>query len=133
MNGMKVQLLRRHDYYKGWLDCVKASEDEELLRRGLITEEEAPHLRDMGDLRGLKNGGANVGAHFGWSVMCKVHQRRERDVRLDDQERAAADITPRAGFEERPFWRHVKNGIEQASVKFHEQLGEANAKEEARS
>jgi len=82
----KLSLLRRHDYYKGWLDCMKAFGDDAALKEAGASAETLKALRSVNNALSSRAAGARAGMLFDWSVLCAAYGVPERDDRFDDRD-----------------------------------------------
>lgn len=64
-----MELLRHHDYYSGWLDCIVNTEQKKYLQD--IGDFDAPHLFDINSTVNPENAGLNAGALFTFAALCK--------------------------------------------------------------
>ncbi|KAJ4355375.1 uncharacterized protein N0V89_003391 [Didymosphaeria variabile] len=126
MKSRDVELLRRHDYYKGWLDAKKAEDAEHAFNEGLLGERDAKYLWDIGDTRSASNAGHNVGASFGWSALCVELDEKDKDPRLDGRQWALADLVPLTGAQSKDFWEGVRAGSDYAAKNFMERKRSGN-------
>ncbi|KAF1957967.1 hypothetical protein CC80DRAFT_491282 [Byssothecium circinans] len=106
MKETRMQLLRRYDYHKGWLDSERAHELQAARIRGHVTAGEVSYLDDHHDTRSPFNAGRNAALFFTWSALCSAHNVQEQDVRLDGRAWARTDLEP--VMEPRPgtFWSY---------------------------
>ncbi|KAF1957965.1 hypothetical protein CC80DRAFT_547021 [Byssothecium circinans] len=118
-----LELLRRHEYYRGWLDCVKATEKAEFVDNCYLP---ASRLPDVNDEMSLMCAGANVGANFAWSALCKSRNKPEWNISLDSREWKISDLRQEnvdAG-KKSAFWIGVERGRLRAEKRFRERVNE---------
>ncbi|KAF2439102.1 hypothetical protein P171DRAFT_131731 [Karstenula rhodostoma CBS 690.94] len=115
-----IHRMRRHDYYKGWLDAKKTEDAEDAFNKGFLGEEDAKYLQDADDHRSPVNAGCNVGAMFAWSALCAAHGERDKDIRLDGRQWKLSDLEPWTGAQSKGFWTGVRMGVEHATEVFME-------------
>lgn len=123
-NNIKLTLLRRHDYYKGWLDCKRAFDTKHAVACGDLTPAETAYLDDSHDPRSPINAGLNAGFIFGWSAICQGQGHPNRDDRLDDRAWTAEDLVPKVQGADVAFWNSVEVGrkhVEKAFIKAREE------------
>ncbi|KAF1840140.1 uncharacterized protein K460DRAFT_410742 [Cucurbitaria berberidis CBS 394.84] len=106
-DGYNVDLLRRHDYYKGWLDCMRAFDDKAAAGRGSLSAEDTDHVFDV---ESPFQAGCSVGALFSWSALCNAHGVPQRDNRLDDRQWFLEDLVPKTPLDDLRFWEGVQAG-----------------------
>lgn len=70
LEDLDVQIFRTHNYYSGWVDCIKATESLHAYRTGRISKEKVAYIFDINDYRSPDNAGVTAGANFTWSAMC---------------------------------------------------------------
>jgi hypothetical protein len=86
MNGIQVQLLRRHDYYTGWLHSRQlrvTDEDDVKYNFHLAADSYGPHKFDANLPFTTSEIGINAGFTFAWAALCN-EVKPEWGVRLDD-------------------------------------------------
>lgn len=121
------KLLRKHDYYAGWLDAMQAIDLEKAIdeaRLGMSAHvntikvhasRKTIHLLDEGLPKNPLNAGLNAGLLFAWSALCATYNLPQHDVRLDDRVWQLSDLVPfsedtRSVCED--FWEGVSNGVD---------------------
>ncbi|KAL1604814.1 hypothetical protein SLS60_004354 [Paraconiothyrium brasiliense] len=118
MKSQEIELLRRHDYYKGWLDAKMAENAEYAFNEGLLQEGDAEYLWNNIDPRNAYNAGRNVGGLFYWSALCLGTGEEEMDVRLDGRQWALSDLNRPTTIRDEIFWEGVEAGRIAASEMF---------------
>lgn len=123
-DNLEMDLLRRHDYYEGWLDCMHARGQHNLYLQGGLEIVDIEYLYDSSNYRSPHNTGQIVGMTFGWSVLCTMHGVPERDNRLDDRKWELGDLEPKGipTRQESYFWQSVKAGKAIAGDQLKEKL-----------
>lgn len=128
----KIQkLLRKHDYYAGWLDAMRANDHQKTTAMQSmrikvdfvknINGGTTNYLYDRSHPRNPMNAGLNVGLLFGWSALCEEHNVPEHDVRLDDRIWKRKDlerIATEDHFGDSDFWVGVTMGTEKLRLLF---------------
>jgi hypothetical protein len=113
MKDKDIMMMRTFDYYKGWLDCMKAVEDTEAERDGAtIPTGMSDYLSDNKDPRNPYNAGQMIGANFGWSTICKEHQESGWDIRLDNRQWQQSELMlfQRFRAHHAQFWAGLSDG-----------------------
>lgn len=118
MKDFGIELLRRHDYYKGWLDCMRTQERSDAYCKGLVDWDEVSYLWNKDDFRSPMNAGANVGMLFAWSALCAEYGEQDNDTRLDGRTWDLHDLHPPQDFDPKGFWTGVSCGKKIATKKF---------------
>jgi hypothetical protein len=120
MESHEIELLRRHDYYKGWLDAMKAEDALQAYSRGSTAANDYVDVWNSGDLRSARNAGLNVGLLFTWSALCDLHGKRDKDIRLDGRAWNLSDLHPpfRDSEAHSGFWERVARGSDMATQMF---------------
>ena len=121
MQGHHVDLLRRHDYYKGWMDCTRVAGHLELVEQGHIAASGVPHLYDTMHRKNPNCAGANAGALFTWAALCQG-RKPEWNVRLDDRCYTLKSMAIPQLQKDKPFWVGWATGEKYARVRFREEL-----------
>jgi len=113
MEDMRVKQLRHHDYYKGWLDCMRSSDTLQAWSEDQADWERIEYLFDKKDVRSPINAGRNVGLLYGWSAICTEIDMPQHDARLDDRVWKLYHLIPKldqTAGSGRDFWSGVKWG-----------------------
>tara|TARA_R110002003_G_scaffold37_5_gene2152 strand:- start:1428 stop:2747 length:1320 start_codon:yes stop_codon:yes gene_type:complete len=130
MQNKHLALLRKHDYYAGWLDAMKSLDHQKALVTALQPQKpntRAPlpvdmaHFQDRNDPRNPTNAGVNAGLLFAHAALCSAHNLPEHDVRLDTRQWALASLKPLAlhdAFGEYAFWDGVDFAVEKMTRLF---------------
>lgn len=120
MNHPAIELMRRHDYYLGWLDCIQTT----YMKEHADIFSNHPRLVDKQEPRNAFNAGANIGALFCWVLLC-TEERAEWAVRLSN---TAPTWTHLKAYNDTvfdgpngDFWRGVEHGEEIARARFAEE------------
>jgi hypothetical protein len=118
MNDPAIELMKRRDYYLGWLDCSWANYTTAHAHMfpecALLFEKASKYLF---------NAGANVGALLGWAKMCE-EEKVDWGVRVYNTRKCIAfelfgdKKTPAPPSD---FWRGLVYGREVAEAKFAEE------------
>lgn len=111
MDDIDIQLLRRHDYYKGWYDYTTRAYLQKLSPR----PGNHAYLSDIRYSEHPYNAGLNAGALFSFAALCKKH-KPEWSIRLDDRELDLETLVPSIRDEGSEFWKgfiKYKNNLEQ--------------------
>ncbi|KAF2821874.1 hypothetical protein CC86DRAFT_397301 [Ophiobolus disseminans] len=116
----RFALLRKHDYYAGWLDAHRALDHQKAIgleaqaktmdTRDPILGAKTTYLRDRSDPRNPLNAGMNAGLLFAHAALCKTHNLPEHHVRLDTRQWHLTDLKLLARedqFGEFAFWYRV--------------------------
>lgn len=103
MNSHGVELLRRHDYFKGWLDCKKNGHLSSLNRRGKFLLSEHPQIGDRDHPEREMVAGANAGGLFTWAALNERYNA-DHNIRLDDRQWAEIDLDIPTGCAHYDFW-----------------------------
>jgi hypothetical protein len=127
----RVVSLRRHDYYSGWLDAVRAIDHQKALgleahgkkmdTRSPILGAATAYLRDRNDPRNLRNAGVNVGLLFAYSALYKQYNFAHCDERLDVREWDLDALKPVARedeYYEFEFWYGVEFAVDRMNRLF---------------
>lgn len=128
MQNSGMNLLRRHDYYKGWLDSMITVAQRYAYVEGLLNEDVSQLLLSSSNPRRSCSAGVNVDLLFGWSALCQEYGNVDYDFRLDDRKWSLADLNPHTeGCKETQpvFWAGVQFGIDEARGSFVERFGVA--------
>lgn len=113
MEDKRVKQLRHHDYYKGWLDCMRSFDTLQAWREDQIDWEGIQYLFDKTDVRSPINAERNVGLLYGWSAICTEVDMPQHDARLDDRVWNLQHLIPKSDHTAgsgREFWQGVKWG-----------------------
>ncbi|KAF2660318.1 hypothetical protein K491DRAFT_78129 [Lophiostoma macrostomum CBS 122681] len=127
VNSWKMEVLRAHDYYKGWLNCAWAVSYQEAHQRGLASKEHVAHIYDTKDVRSPLIAGYNVGALFTWSALCYAQNKPDWDMRIDNRLWRTEQFFPPpylSTLGPSGFWDEVKRGSERAKSNFLDQIME---------
>jgi hypothetical protein len=114
----RVFLMRRHDYYKGWLDCIKATDDINASVNWIRSDDQKAYLLNVRDSRNPENAGRNAGLSFMWSALCTEHGLPEHDVRLDNRTWNIEDLIPFSDRDDTGFWKGFRWGAEKMEKLF---------------
>jgi hypothetical protein len=114
----RVFLMRRHDYYKGWLDCIKATDDINASGNWTESDDQKAYLLNVRDSRNPENAGRNAALSFMWSALCTQHGFPEHDVRLDNRMWNLEDLIPLSDRDDTGFWKGFRWGAQQMEKLF---------------
>jgi regulator of replication initiation timing len=127
----RFDLLRRHDYYSGWLDAMRALDHKKAIKmdvkqircetRDLVLNESTHYLRDLNHPQNPRNAGVNVGLLFAYSALCTQYNLSHRDRRLDVRQWDLSDLKPVARedlFGEFAFWDGVDYAVDKMKTLF---------------
>jgi hypothetical protein len=123
MNISHVELLRRHDYYKGWFDCNKVKNHQESIEKGLVPASEFQYLSDSKHAKNPFDAGVNAGALFTFAALCQ-QQMPEWNVRLDERHFTANALVVPKLHQKDPFWMGYFSGESEARAEFQKRMEE---------
>ncbi|KAF1943308.1 hypothetical protein EJ02DRAFT_465036 [Clathrospora elynae] len=84
MNSHHMELLRRHDYYGGCMDCIWIAGQADFIEQGLMAKSDVPHLYDIEHPKNPECAGMNARYLFTRAAMCQIY-KPEWNIRLDDR------------------------------------------------
>ncbi|KAF2032137.1 hypothetical protein EK21DRAFT_110346 [Setomelanomma holmii] len=116
-----IQLLRRHDYYEGWYDCLMMMHKK---RSGKETRSRDANGTNLAT--SPPNAGANAGILFAFVALCQEH-KPEWSTRLDDRSWIMDLLFPEGYDKHDEFWVGFANGVEYAEKFFVSYLAEEQA------
>jgi hypothetical protein len=121
----RIISLRKHDYYAGWLDAMRAADHRKAIAlesqvkkmdsRANVLGATTTYLRDSKDPRNPRNAGMNVGLLFAYSALCKQHKYTHADVRLDVRQWDLRTLKPVVREDvcgDHEFWYGVEYGVD---------------------
>ncbi|PSN60046.1 hypothetical protein BS50DRAFT_217824 [Corynespora cassiicola Philippines] len=122
VNDFDIQLLRIHDYYKGWLDGIKSVEAEEACRQHQVNQHKTREVYRENNPFGQYNAGFHVGMYFNWSQACHAQGKSQWATCLDQRQWRASDLVPDYHQVAHTFWEGVRQGKQSAWAKFQQEL-----------
>ncbi|KAF2032136.1 hypothetical protein EK21DRAFT_110345 [Setomelanomma holmii] len=120
-----IQLLRRHDYYKGWYDAKRFADSEKAHEAARISTEQATSLIDWEHSDSEYDAGANAGVLFTWAVLSQRHSP-EKCVCLDDRHWYLDTLQQTMDEEDDDFWAGFHDGRKYADTKFWDSWSKIN-------
>ncbi|KNG46444.1 hypothetical protein DDE82_007936 [Stemphylium lycopersici] len=129
MGTNAVQLLRRHDYYKGWLDATKVSVQQRDVNEGFTPASGVPHLHDSFHAKSPRNAGYSAGMLFTYAALCQEHGKPELGIRLDDRRFNSRSLAVPKRHEKEPFWVGYAGGQQYAHKCFWREVAEVERKD----
>jgi len=121
MNDTDVQLLRRHDYYAGWYDCMTHTCHKSRAERHPRFGTKHPYLNDVQHAANPENAGLNAGQLFTFAALCQKH-KPEWSIRLDDRTWDLETLVPKMRSTNSHFWRGFDMGKADMEARFPEIL-----------
>jgi hypothetical protein len=87
MNGLDIRILRHHDYYAGWFDCVDRTRAKAVAAASDVPDHllSFPSLFSIRSVENPEDAGSNAGALFTWAALSR-ERKPKCSVRLDDRE-----------------------------------------------
>jgi hypothetical protein len=137
MKGNDIAILRRHEYYKGWYDCMKETCLKSIVDLKPYLAESSPYkeILNREHVRSPLNAGLNAGVTFTFSALCQQYNV-EYNKALDDYEWTMSSLVPNYLTKEAlgsDFWIGFVKAKEDVEARFWDVVKEGRERREGRS